>query len=129
MKYLFVDDLRMPGDVTWVKLPFAEWCVVRSFDQAVSWVKKHGFPDVVSFDHDLGHEVFDTTPSGLVLAVENSNERSGYDFAKWLIEHDLDTDTMPGHFAFYVHSMNPVGADNIRNILSNYMSLKHRKCR
>jgi len=64
------------------------------------------FPSFISFDHDLG--------DGL----------TGYDCAKWLVEYDLETGLMPADFSFYVHSQNPVGASNIKNLLNSYMRNK-----
>ncbi len=49
----------------------------------------------ISFDHDLGAK------------------KTGYDFAKWLIEHNITG-------FFHIHSMNPVGASNIRQLLTHY---------
>lgn len=120
MKYLFLDDLRMPGDVTWVKIPSADWNIVRSFDEAVAWVKENGFPNFVSFDHDLGWEKFDTNENGIIIVTETDVEKSGYDFAKWLVEYDMDTATMPDDFLYTVHSMNPIGAKNIAKYLDAY---------
>jgi len=105
-KYLFLDDERSPKDVTWVKIDrSATWHIVRSYEEARKWVLQNGFPDVISFDHDLG------------------NGPTGYDFAKWLVEYDMNTDSMPGDFTFTVHSMNPVGADNIKRYFNNYLRL------
>jgi hypothetical protein len=117
MKYLFLDDERFPRDVTWVLIGGvgswgATWEVVRSCAEAKEWVLKNGFPDVISFDHDLGLTHY---------AGDYSNEATGYDFAKWLVEHDMDTHTMPENFKFTVHSKNPQGAENIRMLLENYM--------
>ena len=111
-KYLFLDDDRNPKDVTWVNIPrnFL-WEVVRSHNEAVEWVEENGFPDVVSFDHDL---------ADVHYAGDFSKEKTGYDFAKWLVERDLDNHDMPEDFEFYVHSMNPVGAENISNLLQMY---------
>jgi hypothetical protein len=116
VKYLFIDDERMPGDVTWVRSPSASWEIVRSFDEAVKWVKRNGFPDVVSFDHDLGLEHY---------AHNYSDGKTGFHFAKWLVEHDIDTNSMPAHFSYTVHSKNPVGAENIRGLLNNYIRFKN----
>lgn len=61
-------------------------------------------------DHDLG-----TDREGNLLPT-------GYDFAKWLIEMDMDgIITIPPDFAFTVHSANPVGAKNIQGYLMNYL--------
>lgn len=116
MKYLFLDDLRNPEDVTWMNIGAnVDWEIVRSMDEAVKWVKRNGFPDVISFDHDLGIEQY---------RGDYSRENSGYDFAKWLVEYDMDTNSMPAGFRFTVHSKNPTGAKNIRELLHNYIRFK-----
>jgi hypothetical protein len=136
MKYLFLDDIRMPGDVTWICIGTSKayhdsrgtpWNIVRSFNEAVEWVNTNGFPDLVSFDHDLGYEEFNTTESGMVVVTNATEEKSGHDFAKWLVEHDIETNTMPDNFAFTVHSKNPVGAKNIQMLLDNYIQHKRNK--
>ncbi len=122
MKYLFLDDERMPKDVTWVLIGGvghwgADWQIVRSLAEAKQWVLDNGFPDVISFDHDLGEAHY----------YGNFEDKStGYDFAKWLVEHDLDTNTMPTDFKFTVHSMNPTGAENIRFLMHNYIVQKRK---
>lgn len=123
MKFLFLDDERNPEDVTWIHIGGIEsiganWSVVRNFEQAKNWVLKNGFPDVISFDHDLGLEHY---------AGNYNDNKTGYDFAKWLIEYDADTNTMPKDFKFTVHSMNPIGAENIRRLLKNYLRFKNSK--
>lgn len=120
MKYLFLDDERMPKDVTWMSIGGVGhygvyWEIVRSYDEAIAWVTEHGFPDVISFDHDLGL---------MHYANDYSDGKTGYDFAKWLVEYDMDTKSMPANFEFTVHSKNPIGAKNIINILSNYIRQK-----
>lgn len=127
MKHLFLDDLRVPDEVTWVDIGIGPWVVVRSYNEAVEWVLKNGFPDVISFDHDLGYEDFDTTESGMIVVTNSKEEKSGHDFAKWLIEYDMDTNTMPENFTFTVHSMNPEGAKNITGLLNNYLRFKGKR--
>lgn len=97
MYKMFLDDERYPIDNDFV--------IVRSFDEAVSYVELHGCPSYISFDHDLG------------------NGLTGYDFAKWLIDQHLDSNFIPKDFDFYVHSMNPIGAENIRQLMSSFLSL------
>ena len=123
MKYLFLDDDRLPKDVTWLLIGGvgswgADWHIVRSYDEAVEWVTTHGFPDVISFDHDLGL---------MHYANDYSDGKTGYDFAKWLVEYDLDTGTMPTTFSFTVHSKNPTGSENIRKLLNNYLRVKKER--
>lgn len=124
MRFLFLDDERMPGDVTWVNIGSYPWEIVRSYNDAVAWVIKNGYPTVISFDHDLGYEAFDTTDAGIIVVTDSTDSKSGYDFAKWLVEYDMDTGTMPTDFSFTVHSMNPTGAQNIRMLLTNYIRQK-----
>jgi hypothetical protein len=120
VKYLFLDDERNPKDVTWVLIGGvgcwgADWQIVRSFEEAKAWVTKNGFPDVISFDHDLGEAHY---------AMDYSDGQTGYDFAKWLVELDMNTNTMPKDFHFTVHSKNPIGAEYIRSYLENYIRQK-----
>jgi hypothetical protein len=127
MKKLFLDDIRVPGDVTWINIDPGPWAIVRSCDEAIDWVKTHGFPEIVSFDHDLGYEEWDTDgTTGIVIVTSAVEEKSGLDFAKWLISRDLDTASMPADFRFTVHSMNPIGTANITKLLENYISFKKR---
>jgi len=123
MKYLFLDDERMPGDVKWILIGGvgswgADWQIVRSLNEAIQWVLDNGFPDVISFDHDLGL---------MHYAGDYSDKNTGYDFAKWLIEHDMDTNSMPENFKFTVHSKNPTGSENIRELLNNYTRVKKER--
>lgn len=113
MTYLFIDDERNPTDVTWVTGfdAHAPWAVVRSYDDAVQWVKDHGCPTNVSFDHDLGMN-------------GNTTAKTGYDFATWLVDYDIDNNVMPAGFQFTVHSMNPIGAKNIKFLMENYLKLR-----
>lgn len=117
MKYLFLDDERMPGDVTWLLIGGvgswgADWHIVRSMEEAIKWVEENGFPDVISFDHDLGAEHY---------AMDYSNKKTGYDFAKWLVDYDMSTNSMPPGFKFTVHSKNPIGAENITRYINGYL--------
>lgn len=121
-KYLFLDDERFPKDVTWVLIGGvghwgADWQIVRSLQEAKDWVINNGFPDVISFDHDLGEAHY----------YGNFDDKStGYDFAKWLVEYDMDNMVMPSDFTFTVHSMNPTGAANITHLMHNYIVNKRK---
>jgi hypothetical protein len=117
---LFLDDERMPRDVTWILIGDvgswgADWHIVRSLHEAKEWVLKNGFPDVISFDHDLGEAHYEGN---------YDDGKTGYDFAKWLVEHDLNTGSMPPKFKYTIHSMNPVGAENIQSLLESYLRQK-----
>lgn len=95
---LFLDDERFP--------PLGkDWIIVRSYQEAIDYITANGVPEFMSLDHDLG------TPE------------TGYDFVHWLIEKQLDGDIMfPSNFQFEVHSMNSVGAENIRRLLQNFLN-------
>ena len=102
---LYLDDIREPKN--------SGYEIVRSFEEAVEFVQKFGIPNHISFDHDLG-----CNENGVIY-------RSGYDFAKWLIEIDLDNViTFPNDFTFNVYSANPVGKEYIQSILDNYLNFK-----
>lgn len=99
---MFIDDLRdpqVPGD----------WdVVVRSCDAVFDCIAQRGCPTVISFDHDLGPDA-----------------PTGYDIVKRLVEMDMNGELqLPDGFKFYVHSMNPVGSENIRTMMSNYIAWK-----
>lgn len=128
-KYLFLDDERIPSDVTWILIggvghQSTEWIVVRSYDDAVAWVLKNGVPDVISFDHDLGYEDVTMSNTGLAIVTDAAETKSGHDFAKFLVDHDMNTRSMPSNFSFTVHSMNPTGAKNIQSLLDNYLKFR-----
>jgi hypothetical protein len=127
MKYLFLDDIRNPSDVTWIDIGRdVPWNVVRSYNEAVNWVLENGFPNTITFDHDLGYEEWETDgTTGIVVVTCATEEKSGLDFAKFLIEHDLDNSSMPADFTFTVHSMNPTGTRNIQLLLDNY--IRHKR--
>lgn len=107
---MFLDDLR---DVD-KYYPNEEFVVVRSYKEAVDYVKKHGLPGFVSFDHDLGFESTSNTESTSVT----DQEENGYTFAKFLVEYMLDQKIVTP-FEYNVHSANPVGALNIMSYLEN----------
>jgi len=105
---LYLDDIREPKN--------SGYTIVRSFDEAVQFVQDFGIPTYISFDHDLGCD-----ENGTVY-------KSGYDFAKWLVEIDLDDDIkFPNNFTFNVHSANPIGRHHIETILNNYLKFKDKR--
>jgi hypothetical protein len=99
---LYLDDLR--------DLPDESYILARSYEEAVLYVKENGIPPFISFDHDLG------------VDEDEKLLPTGFDFAKWLVEMDMDNIyKFPENFSFYVHSANPVGKANIESYLSNYL--------
>ncbi len=100
--YLFLDDERIPDDVTWLELPDVEWEIVRNYAQFVSCIEERGLPLHISFDNDLG-----------------KNEPEGRDCTKWLVEQILD-EKIEGQFTYTVHSKNVVAAAWIQQYLDRF---------
>ncbi|KAJ31750.1 cyclic-phosphate processing receiver domain-containing protein [Sulfitobacter pontiacus] len=108
---LFIDDERDPP------ADRQQWRIGRNLREVALIIKELGPPNFISFDHDLGE-----------------NEPTGYDIAKKLVAGDLgelagnDFERgLPTDFSFYVHSQNPVGAENIRTLLVNYLTFRNRE--
>lgn len=93
MKKLYLDDLRNPKS--------EGWDIVRSYDEFINFIDINGIPDIISFDHDLGED-----------------SKTGYDAAKWICEYCF-TNGIPIP-EWNVHSANPVGRQNITQLLENF---------
>ena len=124
MKYkLFLDDERLPKHVTWVSLPEGPWVIVRNYNEFVDYIDGNGVPSFVSFDHDLSLEHYPHTISGKLylpkdISYDIYNEKTGYDCAKWLVDHCIQNKL---NFSEYqVHSMNPIGKENIIKYIESY---------
>ena len=104
---MFLDDIREPQNDYDV--------IVRSYDEAVELVKQNGIPTFISIDHDLGCDEI------------GNISKNGYDFAKWLVDMDIENiHKFPNNFTFDIHSANPIGKNNIKSILNNYLLFKVR---
>jgi len=128
MKILWLDDLRNPfldleGRVPKVENSTLIW--VLNYHEFTMWIEKNGLPDIISFDHDLAFEHY--TPEHLwtdyqlskeYQDAQNYKEKTGLDCAKWLCDYCQNNDKdIP---KYYIHSANPVGADNIHFYLYNF---------
>jgi hypothetical protein len=127
---LFLDDVRVPSMCSYVGKDSAvyfdlEWEIVRNYDQFVNYITENGLPEVVSFDHDLAeahyHESMYKGGKVYMKYLETVSEKTGMDCAKWMVEYCIDKG-LPVPI-WYVHSMNPVGKENITSYITNY--LKH----
>jgi hypothetical protein len=100
---LFIDDLREPID--------PNWRIARTSADAIATLETLGCPCEISFDHDLGGD--DTA----MIVV------------KRLIDLDLDAggDFIPHDFTYSIHSANPVGRENIRGLLDQYLAVRHNE--
>lgn len=118
--YLFLDDERVPSSVKWVDLPAVSWVIVRNYDDFCVAINTKGIPNFVTYDHDLGMQAYMEGHSKKFLSFDYNNitEKTGLDCAKFLIECCLDNDVK--HPPFTVHSMNPVGKENIERLINSY---------
>lgn len=95
---LWVDDMRQPPSIDWL------WAV--NVDEAITAIKmyEHQWSDdtiIIDLDHDAGDCARD---GGDYIEILNWLEREGI----------VDT----GYF-FHIHSMNPVGVQNMRAIIEH----------
>ena len=91
--FVFIDDIReIPRN------EFKYGVAIRDFESAIEYLLTYAndFPIVVSFDHDLGEE------------------KTGYDIAKYIVEHQIPL------VGFRIHSANSVGKFNIQQLLTHY---------
>jgi hypothetical protein len=100
---LYLDDLR----------PCPEgFTIARTVEEAIDIYKKHALSEeskIISLDHDLG-------------GLDGTYKRTGYDFCKWLVEeyynHSEDGWLFPD--IIYLHTSNPVGRNNMFQLLERY---------
>ena len=102
---LFLDDVRTV-EMVYESPTDYDFVIVRTYNAFVAYVQSHGLPDFISFDNDLG------------LDDQGQVAPDGYAAAKWLVyESGLDLSKL----RYYVHSANPVAAEQIRGLLDNYL--------
>lgn len=92
---LFLDDERNPPD------DGSHWVIARSSTEALGLISQLGWPNYVSFDHDLG-------PGDTAMVFIHA------------VITQLLNDSADLPFRWTVHSQNPVGRDNIVALLENF---------
>lgn len=120
---LFLDDLREIRQV-YRLADTREWILVKNYTEFVNCVKKNGLPLYLSLDHDLADEhyrpsMYNPDKHYTQYYTDGTfKEKTGYDCAKWLCDYCLDNNL---NFPDYqVHSMNPIGAENIRGYIESF---------
>lgn len=108
---LFLDDIRFPENVTYFYDKYHKLTIARTMADAQWYVLHHGCPSFISFDHDLAEERY----------IIGRGSNTGYDFAKWFCNYILSVRGLPDNFGYHVHSMNPVGAQNIDSYMKNFL--------
>jgi len=124
MKRLFLDDVRNPKDcLSYMKDDVYEedWDIVRNYNEFINYITENGVPDEISFDHDLADEHYDPSmylsSSIYEKKYDTFKEKTGYDCSKCLAQYCIENAIpMP---KCYVHSMNPVGRDNIWSVINS----------
>jgi rubrerythrin len=126
MKKLFLDDVRNPIDcILYIKdkIYIEDWDIVRNYNEFVDYITENGIPDLISFDHDLADEHYHPSMFSDDKSMYNDRqsqfkEKTGYDCAKWLCDYCSENGLpLP---TYLVHSMNPVGRDNILGVFNSF---------
>ena len=116
---LFLDDVRVPTDVTWVYIPaYQHYSLVRNYKEFVDLITLRGLPKFVCYDHDLADCHYGHGLNNDEIPYGEYKERTGYDCAKWLVNYCMERGIKHPHYV--VHSMNPVGKQNIEAYINSY---------
>jgi len=124
MYNLFLDDdrSRSPAKVSgWMPekvMPLYHdyiWYRVYNYEEFVKAIEEKGLPAMVSFDHDLAHEHYVTEGE----PYDEYKEKTGYHAMQWMIDYIIEHSSKPPKVL--VHSLNPVGRDNIANLFDNFL--------
>lgn len=102
-KTMWLDDVRPPWEHGYVG---ATW--VKTYDEAIELLKT-GKVLRASLDHDLAMEHY-FPANGEVF-----REKTGYDVVRWMLDNNC---VPPAGVA--VHSMNPVGAKRMEDLLRDH---------
>jgi len=122
---LFLDDVRLPNScvnycekigIDPVIFISNRWLICRDYHAFVNMINDKGLPNIVAFDHDLADISYDPKTGKESFTYQ---EKTGMDCAKWLVEYCIERKLkLP---TYYVHSANPVGRENIKSYLDNYV--------
>ena len=106
--YIYVDDIR--EDATWYRTHLSlgwESHTCRSYQNTIDLITAILYSGetaqfILDLDHDLGE------------GNKNELEPNGYDICKWIVKNNIPL------VGFHIHSMNVVGAENMRQLLTHY---------
>jgi len=140
---IYLDDVRTPSpNPSTHEVP--EWIVVRNYEEFVDKVKELGLENIslISLDHDLGdtamQEYYTNVSPNYKLDYNNIEEKTGYDCAKWIVNHYYDnyeilesrSEKKKSGIIFptiYTHSANPIGSANIMGYINNFLMNEGQK--
>jgi len=114
IKYnLLLDDVRAINEVYEMTKDSDyknnEWILVKDYPEFIKIIEDKYkqyciLPEIISFDHDIGEDY------------------TGKDCAKWFIDFCFDNNLeIP---KIKIHSMNPIGKQNIANLFDDYKKYK-----
>lgn len=112
MKKLFVLEDN-PIRAEWFKKTFSnenDLIIVDNVQDAITHLSNNS-PDILFLDHDLGGEAY----------VNSFNENTGYKLAEWIYKNEKS------YKKIIIHSLNPVGVDNMFYMLTRKPSAKDVK--
>ena len=116
---LFLDDERLPHNVTWANLSESQhYTIARNYNEFIDLITLRGIPRFVSYDHDLADSHYGHGLRGDQIPYDSYKEKTGYDCAKWLVNECMIKGVK--HPPYIVHSMNPVGKQNIISYVESY---------
>lgn len=104
---LWLDDIREP----W-KHGCLGWAWAKTADQAIA-ILKSGKVTEASLDHDLSEMA--------TIGQPTVGEKTGYTVVLWMEENDAWPETVD------VHSMNPVGAQRMLDVICRHTNGKRRR--
>lgn len=109
---LYLDDVRVPSGFGITH--------VRTYEEFVQYMRTHPVPDLISLDHDLAEEHLPTPEEEQERYETNSipyeayTEKTGLAACQWLVDNDVPVKH------WQVHSANPVGGDNMFEVLMSH---------
>jgi len=123
MYNLYLDDIRVPLDSYYYtfneKYDYLDWVTVRSYDDFVSYINEHGLPELISFDHNLADEHYNSLLNEKDFDYGSYREKTGFECVKWLVDHCLNTgDKMP---ECLYHTQNIIGGVNMKSYVDNFL--------
>jgi len=103
-RILVLDDSQERLNIFAQKLAKHDVVMVETATEAIEQLKNNSF-DMILLDHDLGNRAF----------VDSSEPNTGYQVAKFIVNEDTNNKDVP----IIIHSLNPVGSMNMKNILGD----------
>lgn len=132
---IFLDDERTPKKcIKYMPRVYTnfykttKFVIVRNYDAFTQLISgkytKQSFPEIISFDHDLGYEhymaymQYHKDPELYKEACTLFKEKTGMDCAKWLVDFCMDNHLMLPKYV--CHTKNGIGAANMTGLFESF---------